>query len=74
MMLRKGYSVRADISFGRLVEFLQLGGGVIYKDGVLIYEGYDAHFMVTVGARDEATGIVWNADRTAPYSPMNSAD
>lgn len=45
----------------------------VYKDGEFLGE-FEAHFMVSDGARDEYTGIIWNADQTAPYSPMNPAD
>jgi len=47
------------------------GEADVYVNGTLVFEDMDAHFMVTEGTRDPVTHMVYNADKTGPYSPMN---
>jgi len=42
------------------------------KDPLTGEDRWVAHFMViTTGVRDDKTGAIWNADKSAPYDPKN---
>jgi hypothetical protein len=49
------------------------GPAQVWKNGEKLGE-FEGHMMITDGARDPETGIIYNSDKSGPYSPMKPGD